>query len=234
MKKKALLIALISLLVSPAFSLTEAVITEMVGRVELRQPGGEWEPAAAGMLLREGTAISTGFNASAKLEVGETVIFVKQLTRMQLEELLAREGTQTTKLFLQIGKVQAEIKTVEGLKHDFVMKSPICTAAVRGTVFDFDTIELGTEKGLVVFYNPVGMKITVGPGEKGKSYGGAGLNGASENHDNDANVSSRAGGVKRGVGHLFDDIDRNITGGVVIKWYKAEDLTGDLLVEWGM
>ena len=102
MKRKAfLLIIFIFLLAGPLFAATEAVIKEVVGRVELRHPGREWEPAAAGMLLQKGTVISTGFNASAILEMGQAELFVKQLTRMELRELLQREDTQTTQIYLQ-------------------------------------------------------------------------------------------------------------------------------------
>jgi len=223
MKRTALLIVLIIVLVSPAFSLTEAVIKDVVGRVELRHPGKTWEPAAAGMPLQKGTVISTGFNASAVLEVGRAELFVKQLTRMELQELLQREGTQTTQLYLQVGKVRANVKTAEGLKHDFVMKSPICTAAVRGTVFDFDTVELNTDQGLVVLYSPRGLKTYVAPGETGSSGGGKDIATGGDKKDQDTSVDPKGRGVKRKIGHIFSDVvPRNLTGGVLIKWEKIE------------
>jgi hypothetical protein len=221
MKRIAAIIVLIGVLITPVFASTEAIITEVVGRVELKHPGKGWRPAAEGMLLQKGTVISTGFKALARLEVGQTEIFVKQLTRMELQELLQREGTQTTQLYLQVGKVRANVKTTSGLKHDFVMKSPICTAAVRGTVFDFDTIELNTDEGLVALYSPRGLKTFVAPGDTGSSTGGKDIATGGDKKEQGTNVDPKGRGVKRKVGQIFSDmVPRNLTGGVLIKWEK--------------
>jgi len=220
MKRTVLLIALGFLLLSPAFAASEAVVQDVYGRVELRYPGGQWEKATPGMQITPGTVISTGFDAGATLLVGESVLTVRQLTRMRLEELLERDGLQKTELFLQIGKVRAEIKTAAGLKHDFLMKSPICTAAVRGTIFDFDTVELDTLQGLVVMTNPAGMKTFVAPGESGSSSGGKKLENAVEKKEQSANVNYRAGGVKRKVGQMFAGIDRELLGSIKIVWTR--------------
>ena len=56
---------------------------------------------------------------------------------MSLDELTQQEDTVTTGLFLRVGKVKAKVKTTTGLQHNFTLKSPISTAAVRGTEFDY-------------------------------------------------------------------------------------------------
>ena len=220
MKKKALIFILFCILVFPLFAETEIVITDVSGRVELRRPGGNWKTAVPGMLLTKGSYISTGFNASARLEMGETVLLVKQLTRMQLEELMETEGLQTTRFFLTVGKVRAEIKTAEGLRHNFTMKSPISTAAVRGTIFEFDTITVTTKHGIVAIITPMGRTIQILAGEKGSSTGNRKVTTAGQNKNNNSVVSTRAGGVKRAVGRLNPTMPRNLTGGIIIKWTK--------------
>jgi hypothetical protein len=220
MKKKALIFILFCILVFPLFAETEIVITDVSGRVELRRPGGNWKTAVPGMLLTKGSYISTGFNASARLEMGETVLLVKQLTRMQLEELMEMEGLQTTRFFLRVGKVRAEIKTAEGLKHNFTMKSPISTAAVRGTKFEFNGLEVSTESGVVALINPAGRIVRILAGEKGSSGGNKKVTTPGQNNDNNSDVSTRAGGVKRKVGHLRPDGPWELSGGIIIIWTK--------------
>ncbi len=220
MNKKALIFILFCILVSPLFAATEIVITDVSGRVELRQPGGNWKTAVPGMLLTKGSYISTGFNASARLEMGETVLFVKQLTRMQLEELMEKEGLQTTRFFLRVGKVGAEIKTAEGLKHNFTIKSPISTAAVRGTKFEFNGLEVSTENGKVFLINPAGRTVRVLAGEEGSFTGGKGATTPVEKKNMNTDVSTKGRGVKRAVGHLKPDLLKSEIGGIIIIWNK--------------
>ena len=130
-----------------------------------------WVPVKAGMSLGLGTTISTGFNSTAVLELGSSVLQVKPLTRLRLNELVAREGTVTTDLFLQVGKIRAEVKSAEGLAQDFKVKSPVSTAAVRGTGFEYDGYELYVFEGTVTYTNLTGQSRSYAPGEQGGSDG---------------------------------------------------------------
>jgi len=96
------------------------------------------------MAVSKGTVISTGFKAEATLSLGDSLVVVSQLTRMRLDELIEKEGTVNTELYLDVGKVTAEVKTTAGKKNDFRLRSPVSTAAVRGTVIEFspDTVTL--------------------------------------------------------------------------------------------
>jgi len=148
------------------FAAQEAVLREASGKVELRPPGRSWQPARVGMTLVKGTTISTGFGAKAVLDLGASVIEVKALTRMTLEELLEQEGTIKTELFLDVGRVKAEIQTGEDLRHDFKLKSTVSTASVRGTTLEGDGEEWISEDGSFVVSNNVGQSTTVQTGEK--------------------------------------------------------------------
>ncbi len=160
-------------MVVPAFSQVRAVIQDVSGKVEVKTPRGQWQPAKIGMDIATGTYISTGFKSTAELEVGATTVWVKPLTRMQLEELIKKEGTQKTALFLRTGSVGADIKSVEGLKHDFVLRSPMATAAVRGTIIeDFDGVVIITRSGAVLFRNnQTGETTIISGGESGQTSG---------------------------------------------------------------
>jgi hypothetical protein len=159
-------------LVAGLFAQTQAVIREVTGKVEVKAAGAlAWAPAKPGQLLAKGSFISTGFNSTAVLNLGSSVVSVKPLTRLQLEELIAREGAVSTSLFLKVGKVSAAVKTGEGLKQDFTVKSPVSTAAVRGTDFEFDGLTVTVINGLVYFSNNLGQGRGVGQGESSSAAG---------------------------------------------------------------
>jgi len=119
------------------------------GTVEVKQPGGDWVPAASGMNIEKATLISTGFKSSAVVKVGGSTLQVRALTRLSLEEILAKEGSDTVELFLQTGRVRADVKPPENGKIDFTLKTPSITASVRGTIFDLDTNNLKVDEGTV-------------------------------------------------------------------------------------
>ena len=174
MKKLPAMIIVLVLAASGLFAQTQAVIKQLSGKVEVKGPGATaWVPARVGQQLAKGGFISTGFNSSAVLALGTSVLSVKPLTRMKLEELIAREGTVSTSLFLQVGKVNASVKSAEGLKQDFTVKSPVSTAAVRGTDFEFDGLTVRVINGLVYFSNSLGQSRGVTQGEQSSTTGAA-------------------------------------------------------------
>jgi hypothetical protein len=150
------------------FAAPTAAIKEVKGKVKIKKPGNPWETALVDMKLEKGTTISTGFKSEVILDLGSSYITVKALTRMKLEELLEREDIVQTDIYLKFGKVSAEVKTTKEKDHDFTLKSPVSTAAVRGTKFSFDMFSLVVEQGIVLFLNKLGRgrSITMG----GKSF----------------------------------------------------------------
>jgi len=134
-----------------------AVVKDISGKVEIQVPGGRWEKATEGMKIEEGYIISTGFRSEAVLELGSSQVIVKQLTRMELTELVEKEGTVRTGLNLRVGKIKAEVRTTAGLRQNFRLTSPVSTAAVRGTSFEYDGVNLTVYEGSVAFTNPLGQ-----------------------------------------------------------------------------
>lgn len=149
----------------PVFSQT-ATIESIAGRVEIRPLNGDWVPAAVGAVVAGGDTISTGFGSSATMNVGSSTVTVTPLTRLTLEELIQRGDTQETRLFLQVGKVQADVRTAEGLSHDFQLRSASTTASVRGTSFEFDGISVRGFTGEVQVSNLAGHGRRVIRGER--------------------------------------------------------------------
>jgi hypothetical protein len=171
MKKLTLLMAILLLAAALVGAQTQAKVRSFTGKVEISSAQQAWVPVKVGMSLGMGTTISTGFNSTAVLDLGPSVLMVKALTRLRLNELVAREGTVKTDLFLQVGKISAEVKRAEGLTQDFKVKSPVSTAAVRGTGFDYDGYELYVYEGTVTYTNLTGQSRSYSPGEQGSTDG---------------------------------------------------------------
>jgi hypothetical protein len=170
--KRYLIAVAIALALAPVlFSQTQAVVKEFTGKVEIKATGGTWQPVKAGMKLDTGASISTGFSSTALLDLGTSTLKVAPLTRMQLVELIARQGSVSTTLALKVGKVNAEVKSAQGLRQDFTLKGPQATAAVRGTEFEFDGVSVKVINGLVFFSNTQGQGRGVGAGEESSTNG---------------------------------------------------------------
>jgi hypothetical protein len=171
MKKTSALLAILLLAAALAGAQAQARVRSFIGKVEILSAQQAWAPVKSGMSLGLGTTISTGFNSTAVLELGASVLMVRPLTRLRLDELVAREGTVKTDLFLQVGKIRAEVKSAEGLTQDFKVKSPVSTAAVRGTGFEYDGYDLYVFEGTVTYSNLTGQSRSYSPGEQGGSDG---------------------------------------------------------------
>jgi hypothetical protein len=144
----------------------EAILRELNGRVEVMTPGSaEWNPAETGMTIPEAALISTGFRSTAILALGNSMIVIQPLTRLSLEEIIERQGNEQVNVYLRTGRVRAEVRPPAGGKADFTVRSPVVTASVRGTIFDFDTVNLNVAEGRVEFIGATGSLAVVREGE---------------------------------------------------------------------
>ncbi|MDR2158549.1 MAG: FecR family protein [Treponema sp.] len=140
-------------------------IREVSGVVEIKAPGsGNWVPAHRGDILERNTIISTGFKSTAILSLGESVLIIQPLSRLSLEELARRPEKDEVSIRMRVGRVRAAVTPPENGKVEFTIRSPMATASVRGTVFDFDTINLNVREGWVNFSTPVSPALPVKAG----------------------------------------------------------------------
>jgi hypothetical protein len=165
MKKLIVILFILGFITIHGFTQTTVTIKEVSGKVEIQVPGGNWQPAEAGMIISQGTMISTGFGSTAVLELKGALVTVNQLARIELTELLEKEGALETKMNLDFGKIDADIFSTEGLEHNFELKSPISTASVRGCSFSFDGFTLDVTGGTVLYINNLGQVRTINVGE---------------------------------------------------------------------
>jgi len=133
--KKLLTLLIIS--TGLAFSLSAQAMTAKVisitGKVEVLK-GESWKALAEGETLSRGDIISTGFNSQAVLSIKESVVTLGALTRMTVEKLAENEVKEQTSLFIDTGKLTANVKHSENKRMDFKIRSPVSTASVRGTI----------------------------------------------------------------------------------------------------
>jgi hypothetical protein len=144
-----------------------AMIREVTGRVEIQAPGSPaWVPASAGMAVEKAARVSTGFKSTAVIAAGNSTITVRPLTRLTLEEIAGLEENEQAGLYLESGRVRAEVTLPSGGTIDFSVRSPIVTASVRGTAFEFDTVNLTVDNGRVQFTSVNGSLAAVRAGER--------------------------------------------------------------------
>jgi hypothetical protein len=94
------------------------------------------------------------------------VITVRPLTRLTLEEIAGTQGAEEAGVYLQAGRVRAEVTRPSGGTIDFSVRSPSVTASVRGTVFEFDTVNLSVGEGRVQYAGTTGSLAAVRAGER--------------------------------------------------------------------
>jgi hypothetical protein len=143
----------------------EALFIEVNGVVEIKEQGSgassEWERAAAGDPIGRNTIISTGLKSSALISLGNSRLEVRPLTMLTLQEIIRRDNTEETILYLRTGRVRAVVNPPSGQSVDFTVSSPIVTASVRGTSFEFDGRQLWVDDGRVLLTSPNGQKVYV-------------------------------------------------------------------------
>jgi len=162
--KKAFFLALLMVTAVLAFA-QSGVIKELTGEVELKPAGASaFVPATAGATVARDTVVSTGFKGTAIIAVGSSVITVRPLTRLTLAEIQTTSTTENINVNLQAGRVKVDVKPPAGTKANFTVQSPSATASVRGTSFDFDTVNLKTYEGKVSFSGKFGAPMMVHAG----------------------------------------------------------------------
>jgi hypothetical protein len=146
--------------------ISPAVIRRISGTVELKAPGAaDWAAATEGQALEQKTLISTGFKSTAIIVLGRSTLTLRPLTRLSLEELLSIQGNERADVYLRAGRVRANVIPPPTGKVDFTVRSPSVTASVRGTTFDFDTVNLKVDEGRVNFSGTDRTAVYVGAGQ---------------------------------------------------------------------
>jgi hypothetical protein len=165
MKKIFLVVLLLSAAVCVFAQSPAGVIRELSGDVQLKFAGSDnFVAARAGSEIAQNTIISTGFKSTAIVAVGGTVITVRPLPRLSLAEIQSSSETETLNVNLQAGRVRVDVNPPAGMKASTSVQSPSATASVRGTSFEFDTLNLTVNEGTVAYIGNFGPASMVSAG----------------------------------------------------------------------
>ncbi len=132
---KKILVAAVMCCVFASLAAMEVKVVEVSGKVEV-QRDNKWVAVVKGDILPAGSVISTGFKSEAVLSFDETVIKVKALTRLTIEQLFEKDGDKASSVYLDTGSISADVKPAENKRVGFSVKTPAATASVRGTSGD--------------------------------------------------------------------------------------------------
>jgi len=133
------------------------VIQEITGNVYYKSAGSSvFTAAKAGDVIPQNTVISTGFKSTAVIAVGCSVIFIRPLTQLTLAENI--------NVNLKTGRIKVD--TTAGTPANCTIQSSCATASVRGTNFEFDTVNIKVNEGTAAFYGVSGPAVIVKTGGK--------------------------------------------------------------------
>jgi len=151
MKKIFLVVLMLSAIVFASFA-QSGVIREVSGEVELKPSGAvAFTAARVGDTVARDTIVSTGFKGTAVITIGSSTLTVRPLTRLSLAEIQSASGSETLNVDLQTGRVRVDVNPPAGTRTNMTVHSPSATASVRGTSFEFDTVNLTVREGTVSF-----------------------------------------------------------------------------------
>lgn len=163
MKKIFIIISLICL--SLSLTAMNGEVIAVKGKAEIKK-GGNWQPAKAGNKIEAGSMISTGFKSELTLKIDGSVITVRPMTRLTIEEITQKNEAVSSEVYLNVGSVKADIKPASTKKVEFKVKTPVATASVRGTSGEIgsDGLLIGTS-GSWSYVNNNGIETRVNIGD---------------------------------------------------------------------
>lgn len=162
-----------------AVQAVEIDVLEIKGTVEHKIPGQKWEPLKQGMKIKRGAMVQTGIKSGALLQFGKsTKVLVRASTFAVINESFAEKNAYTGELRVDVGSIRLEAAPEREEKLNFKVETPQGTAAVRGTVLQLHTDDMGTlafgEQGLTQFSTPGGWEYELGGLIKDLNTAGAG------------------------------------------------------------
>jgi hypothetical protein len=88
---------------------SQARFIDISGSIEIKAKGSEaWVSAAPGTEIGKDMVISSGFKSTARIALGNSILTIRPLTRLTLEEIAQREGNEEVGLYLETGRVLFE------------------------------------------------------------------------------------------------------------------------------
>lgn len=141
MKKILLLSCIILFAASAGFA--EIKVASVKGTAAFNK-GTSWKELKAGMVLAEGTKISTGVRSEVVLSLSNSTVKIRPLSMMKIYEDKKTASDSSTLIALKRGGLRAEVNRMKTVKTVFRVATPVATSAVRGTIEDIASGPYGT------------------------------------------------------------------------------------------
>ena len=117
-----------------------SMITFMIGDVKKNSAAVQ-----IGDIIKEKDIIETGTDSFCDIKIGDSLIRIKQKTKVILSTLMRQTGLENTTMELDSGKMLCKPKKL--LKSEtFLVKTPTAVAGVRGTQFIVEADTNGTSR----------------------------------------------------------------------------------------
>ncbi len=130
-----------------AAEVMKGAIEQIKGNVEVMKRGTtEWIQAGDGMVIERGDRISSGVTGSAVLRYENSITEISAMTSFTVNSASKDDAAFKTNLFLQVGKLIAEVDHNSGKKNKFTVTTPSSVAGIRGSRMAVrENVQTGTE-----------------------------------------------------------------------------------------
>lgn len=91
-----------------------------------------------GEIIKQNDSITTGTQSSCDIKIGESIIRIKEKSKLMLSELSQGKDKENITLGLDVGKVLCKAKKLSK-SESFLVKTPTAVAGVRGTKFTVES-----------------------------------------------------------------------------------------------
>ncbi len=92
-----------------------------------------WVPLRNGMILKDGTKVSTSVKSTAEIQIDDNIVTVQPLTMMKIQGSKSTADSSSTSIGLKRGSLRANVNREKRIKTVFKVSTPIATSSVRGT-----------------------------------------------------------------------------------------------------
>lgn len=148
-----------------------AEVQAVEGLVQYRLPDSEaWADLNTNEQLPVGTTVISGRDGSAVLASGSTTIEVSPLSRLTISDVEIESDREATEVEMSYGNIRSRVRRSRDRGTNFSVRSPVSTASVRGTEFEYDGRELAVFSGDVAFANLTGQQHSVRAGQTSRTY----------------------------------------------------------------
>jgi hypothetical protein len=126
-------------------------VLALTGDVSYIPAGSESaRPLSGDVVLQPGDTILTGFDSGGSFRIGQNRLDLPPATALRIDEYLADENIERTRLFINVGAVRVNVRHTPSIRSDFSVQTPTSNSSARGTEFIVSVDEDGASTTYVL------------------------------------------------------------------------------------